>query len=134
MRKIEFRGKQTDNGNWVYGYLSSHDTINVVVEWQANESDTSAGYSEEIEIISSTVGQYTGEVDQGGISIYEGDILRMITDFGEVIDREVWFGGGCFQITGEKEDELKDVEYVVQAWGANIVGNIHDNPSIITNL
>lgn len=66
MREILFRGKCFENGEWVYGYLSSKRTISV---------ESPIGNIDEVVIDPATVGQYTGLTDKNGVKIFEGGIL-----------------------------------------------------------
>lgn len=134
MRKIIFRGKRKDNGEWVEGSAintqydirgDKHTYIGIFV--------TSERYSlmktiEWYEVYPETVGQYTGLTDKNGTKIFEGDIVRL--PYPEHIETFVCFwddGNIEFGLKNEKEDfglayASRDIE---------IIGNIHDNPELL---
>ena len=120
MRTIKFRGKRIDNGEWVYGYLADEDYINDI-----DSIDLSS-----IKVDRDTVGQFTGLFDKNGKEIYEGDILFIGVKEGARIYNKVCIKDGCFGYVGENTGELMPFcHYNVTE---KIVGNIYDNPELLT--
>lgn len=97
MREILFRGKRTDNGEWVYGYYCP------VVRGKFPATPCIVpdcdGVWEGVPIIPETVGQYTGLKDKNGNKIFEGDIVVINTSEKRKIKKyRVEFDNGIFGI------------------------------------
>ena len=121
MREILFRGKRTNNGEWVEGDL---------IHLPNGISILANGYAY---VIPETVGQYTGLTDKNGKKIFEGDII----DTPDRLIKVVWFTPNAqfdlnfiryandIIITNFKGIHMRDLkEY-------EIIGNIHDNPELL---
>lgn len=149
MREILFRGKRTDNGEWVEGYYSNlggnHPRVlkeNIFIGKIGRVLEF-----ENIDILPETVGQYTGLTDKNGKRIFEGDILQgeqypfksdgKYNYFVEVCywDNAPEFGIYTFKnpkadIRGISEGNTDNM----QDWESSdweIIGNIHDNPELL---
>lgn len=72
MRTIKFRGKRLDNSGWVYGDLLRMHGVPYIYPDPAPD-----GWND-YEVIPDTVGQFTGQFDDSGKEIYEGDIVKTI--------------------------------------------------------
>ena len=69
MRKIEFRAKRLDNGEWVYGnYVIVHGITYISY---AGDQDYI-----HIKVDPNTVGQSIGIIDKNDKPVFEGDILK----------------------------------------------------------
>lgn len=89
MRTIKFRGftEDSDKNKWVYGYLTSENTISYKTE---------DGFEMTRAVDKASVGQFTGLYDVHNRKIYEGDTLRC------------WF---VDENTGSSYNKKYDVEY-----------------------
>lgn len=134
MREILFRGKRTDNGEWIEGLLARYnpkfETANIVDEFELL-----------VPAKAETVGQYTGLTDKNDKKIFEGDIVQYedaSADF-EGYHDDVFlnrgavsfapWGGVVFSNRQTVEmDDLFDSETSIDA---EVIGNIYDNPELL---
>ena len=154
-REIEFRGLDSF-GKWWYG--------NLVVEryYETDIKDLSItkekliykirsdgfdvwGYNNfEHKVISNTVSQYADIKDAKGNKIYEGDVLEhTFTDIttNKILSTKflVRFNNGMFgtwykDVTGEWIEEDRLSNYLIELDKLEVVGNIFDNPELISDV
>ena len=135
MREILFRGKRTDNGEWVEGYFATG-------KWYLDEKERYAilptdlcfyphcEISEWIEIDPETLCQYTGLNNRNGDKVFIGDIIRCTRGCPhEVIWMMEYAGtyiGGmpAVYLTGLREG------YAGKGKGDKM-GNVFDNPELL---
>ena len=132
MREILFRGKRTDNGEWIEGAYSPFN-LNFFGEREEKPHIIIISDDEDIdglwcEVIPETVGQYTGLTDKNGKRIFEGDIVSLVKH-DSLIYKVVYVpcryelvnskGVNCFVLDIYKSENIE------------VIGNIHDNPELI---
>lgn len=123
-------------GNWVYGGIfhqsDRSDSFSIIYTYDPVEKHT---------VYADTVGQYTGLTDKNGKKIFEGDILESrASEYKE--DWKKWTvlfqdGSFCFERENLKKRKYKHEQNLlcedeIELYGLVIIGNIHDNPELLT--
>ena len=136
MREILFRGKQTDNGEWVKGYLYITQRGQYEISRYSKSYDCERYTSV---VIPDTVGQYTGLKDKNGTKIFEGDIV--LVPYIDPIFKCTWNDTSpCELATVKYCNGMFCVEYIesgdkftLSAMDGymKIIGNIYDNPELL---
>lgn len=124
MREILFRGKRTDNGEWIYGNYCYAEMIaksgyeDLIIEQPAD--------GETRRVIPETVGQYTGLTDKNGKKIFEGDICKHRSNYsGNTVISVVTYTDGHFLALVCENSGFELSEKL------EVIGNIHDNPELL---
>ena len=132
MREIKFRGKNY-GGIWLYGYLmpAEKPVINKGCKYRISVSPQACAGKDKIvyEVITDTIGQFTGFKDDDGKDVYEGDI---------VVERDFSFKSkpyvvkydaeyGAFRFFGSGKGCLLSLDFI----DMKVIGNIHDNPELL---
>ena len=127
MREILFRGKRTDNGEWVEGcgIIATENWVSIFTV--IDDIDENSSEVNEIEVIPETVGQYTGLSDKNGDKIFDSDVVDILTENEEV--GIITYDEGCFYV---KADGFSvDFRNNINGNDLLVIGNIHDNPELL---
>ena len=113
MREILFRGKRADTGEWIIGDL--YHVLKSKKDYLIAPIDEMG-----VDVVASTVGQYTGLTDKNGVKIFEGDILRAADYPKDTLTFSInWYDYGGFNTLGVNPSAFE------------AIGNIHDNPELL---
>ena len=133
MREILFRGKRTDNGEWVEGFyivIGNPFTKDGLPMRHCIAVDKTCFY---YEVDPATVGQFTGLCDKNGNKIFEGDIVtRYKENFLVIFDDAIY--SACFGLFGKDrygERTFFSFDFSEPSIALAVIGNIHDNPELM---
>lgn len=139
-----FRGKRTDNGEWIRGDLITtpfirnitQQNIIYILDITKADYDCFEDLVEDngiFEVDPETVCQYTGLTDKSGRKIFEGDIVKHFYDSKILSKVNVgiisWNESKCGFHRSSREDNCfyKITDYCKY----EVIGNIFDNPELL---
>lgn len=143
MQEIKFRGKSLVTGEWLCGSLINNafflsndgSPIPYILDTDKIEYDSFkdiAEYLDEFEVLSETVGQYTGLKDKNGKEIYKGDIIefdKWMPNETCVIRGEVYWSDKGYWAVRNKDGKF--LELLGRTENPEQIGNIYENPELI---
>ena len=142
--RYTFRGKgnpKYNDGEWYYGYLTYDGSDYQIVDSEYGSCKRT--------VIPETIGQCTTLTDKNGKLIYEGDVLHVKTGKGWScpVGTDVYYkivftefnkeNATWTQYIGFMAKGLGDVhglysiKNIVRSEGAEVIGNIYDNPELL---
>ena len=121
--EVLFRGKRTDNGEWIYGSLYRYGETSMSIAYLDKEN-----IDYENDVIPETVGVFTGLRALNYERIFEGDILRSLTGKYILVTDS---GCGDWTFIDIQDDRICDWLNVRMLSAYRIVDNIHDNPDFM---
>lgn len=147
MRIIEFRGKKKSNGEWAYGSLISIPEGSFIWNEQVVRNQEIFGLQP---VIPETVGQFTEYITDDKNKLFEGDIVKRtcnektvpFTDYKYACD--AWEIGVVrynkkatrFEVNVTEQQDLwyGSLPHAgnIRGYGWKIIGNMTDNPGIIS--
>lgn len=136
MREVCFKGKRTDNAEWVQGYLTKRKFAGkeyFAIE-QSERRIVTYDYENVMQpygVIPETVGQYTGLTDKKGRKIFEGDKCR-VTRHCILCYGFITFKNGSFWFDEFNTDSVLELSKLkINNFEIEVIGNIHDNPELL---
>jgi hypothetical protein len=133
-----YRGKRTDNGEWIQGGLIRFCGLNLAAILESNAKvfmptgSTVFCTNSCFDIFPETAGRYTGMTDKNDKMIFDGDIVKTKTGRVCIVH---WFDS-----PNMRGWDFKPIEFNTPAPPAydlfvkenlEVIGNIHDNPELL---
>ena len=141
MRKILFRGKRTDNGEWIEGYYATQSNHACFANELKHQHfifkdvflDFNLGGLQKFEVIPETVGQYTGKTDKNGKNIFEGDIVYCKSRLDNAIMVVIFECGQFRMVLSEnyRSYQTNSGFYDINCFDKEVIGNIYDTPELL---
>lgn len=143
MREIKFRGKGINSDQWVYGDLihgvgAKSGNVYILPRQINLAYIKNCDPLDGLKVSPESVGQFTGLHDKNGKEIYENDIVKMTSPYGDshtvceirfmdggfVVEADGWFG--------ESGSDLTTVGWAIEEGiEIEVIGNIHESPELL---
>lgn len=148
-REILFRGKRTDNGEWLYGAFSPDvreiegygkhiGGEKLFLDGFIRRYNKETHHMETIEVYRDTVGQFTGMTDKNGKRIFEDDIMIYVDPDEGVDENEVIIVRKPEWTTAFMGETIHKGESIgfsciddSYCGYMEVIGNIHDNKELL---
>lgn len=132
--QIKFRGKSVTTEKWVYGDLLHIAGGSIIYHGSQTEHSIMEKKGVDIELLHGevsvvnpdTIGQFTGLKDKNSTEIYEGDIVKVGTNYCSYF-YQVIFSTGCYRLA----DKDGDIWHNLNECDAEVCGNIYDNKDLL---
>lgn len=149
--KVNMAGKPIE-GNWVYGGIFQGTGDFSIIYGSADPDSITGSNLEKHVVYTDTVSQYTGLTDKYGTRIFEGDIVSVKNDQGEIyrfimafgecgdiqnIKRTVGYMGFHFLSGNDETNKCMEIGvrndplYWLNAYDCEVIGNRWDNPELM---
>lgn len=133
MRKIKFRGKQLDNGEWAYGfYYEWRGKITSITRARIHEITMDGNLKiedKQYKVDPKTVGQFIGRTDSKSVEIFEGDIIEANLSDHNLPTKGCIVYNETFGAFANKNDAGETLLHNMCLNTFEVVDNIHDNPA-----
>ncbi len=131
-----YRSKQTDNGEWVEGYLvyDNRDKLYRIITEIHYSTGTCITTDNAPRVDSSTICQCTGLKDKNGKLIWENDICDRKEEYPEIVKYNNGDWTLDYSYSKGKESGYCYCNlgfYVLERKCVEVIGNIFDNPELL---
>lgn len=146
-REIIYRGKRCSDGKWVYGFYVESKTSwmghKPHKSWIVSDAISNGGFFNILgryAVKDDSVGQFTGMKDKHGKKVFEGDIVE-VYDFTSVYASKyrgvvkMYRSSWCVEYEDSIFDMIAHPKLFFDDFAdrkTEVIGNIHDNPELLS--